>query len=169
MFMLKDETFFEYPTFNNVKDIIYYSVNKYPNNIAFKVKIKKDKEVSYRDITYEEFLKEVNSLGTGLYNLGMKGKRVAIISKNRYEWVLSFVTLLLGGIVAVPIDKDLEFGEFENSLVRSKADCIIYDSKFEDDLKKIRANGNEPIDKNAKILYLNKPTEESENKFAGCC
>ena len=143
--MLKDETFFEYPTFNNVKDIIYYSVNKYPNNIAFKVKIKKDKdskEVSYRDITYEDFLKEVNSLGTGLYNLGMKGKRVAIISKNRYEWVLSFVTLLLGGIVAVPIDKDLEFGEFENSLVRSKADCIIYDSKFEDDLKKIRANGN---------------------------
>ena len=35
--------------------------------------------------------------------------------------------------------------------------------------RKIRANGNEPIDKNAKILYLNKSTEESENKFAGCC
>ena len=139
--MLKDETFFEYPTFNNIKDIIYYSVNKYPNNIAFKIKIKNDKEVSYRDVTYEEFLKEVNSLGTGLYNLGMKGKRVAIISKNRYEWVLSFVSLLLGGIVAVPIDKDLEIGEFESSLVRSKADAIIFDSKFEESLKKIRANG----------------------------
>ena len=140
--MKKDETFFEYPTFDNVRDIIYYSVNNYPENIAFIIKHKNDnKEASYQYIKYKEFLEEVNALGTGLFNLGMKRKRIAIISKNRYEWVLSFVTTLLGGMISVPIDKDLEFGEFENSLIRSKADCIIFDSKYEDTLKKIRANG----------------------------
>ena len=35
--------------------------------------------------------------------------------------------------------------------------------------RKIKSNGNEPIDKTAKILYLNKPNEEAEKKFAGCC
>ena len=142
--MKKDETFFEYPTFDNIREVIYYSVKRYPENLAFIVKHKNtedNKDVTYENITYKEFLKQVNALGTGLYNLGMKGKRIAIISKNRYEWVLSFVSLLLGGIVAVPIDKDLEFGEFENSLVRSKADAIIFDSKYEDSLKEIRANG----------------------------
>ena len=35
--------------------------------------------------------------------------------------------------------------------------------------RKIKGNVNEPIDKSAKILYLNKPNEENEKKFAGCC
>ena len=140
--MKKDEIFFEYPTFDNIRDIIYHSVNQFPENIAFIIKHKKEnKEFNYQYIKYKEFIEEVNSLGTGLFNLGMKGKRIAIISKNRYEWVLSFVTILLGGIIAIPIDKDLEFGEFENSLIRSKADCIIFDSKYENDLKRIRENG----------------------------
>ena len=35
--------------------------------------------------------------------------------------------------------------------------------------RKIKGNLNEPIDKSAKILYLNKPEEEKENKFENCC
>ena len=35
--------------------------------------------------------------------------------------------------------------------------------------RKIKGNANEPIDKSAKIIYLNKPNEENEKKFAGCC
>ena len=139
--MKKDETFFEYPVFDNIRQVIYYSVEQYPDNIAFKLKHKNGEEVTYQNVTYKEFLQEVNELGTGLFNLGLQGKRVAIISKNRYEWVLSFIAILLGGIVVVPLDKDLKFEEFEKSLVRSKADAIIFDSKFEDQLKEIRANG----------------------------
>jgi len=30
----RDEYFFEYPDFNNVKEIVYDSVNKYPDNTA---------------------------------------------------------------------------------------------------------------------------------------
>ena len=36
------ETFFEYPVFDNVKDIIYFSVKKHSKNIAFKIKEKKE-------------------------------------------------------------------------------------------------------------------------------
>ena len=35
--------------------------------------------------------------------------------------------------------------------------------------RKIKGNLNEPIDKNAKILYLNKPDENNEKRFEGCC
>ena len=38
--MKSEETFFKYPDFNNIKEIIYNSVEKYPNNIAFKIKEK---------------------------------------------------------------------------------------------------------------------------------
>jgi Rab family protein len=35
--------------------------------------------------------------------------------------------------------------------------------------RKIKGKLNEPIDKNAKVLYLNKSTEESERRFENCC
>ena len=92
---MKSKTFFEYPVFDNVRDVIYHSVKKYPNNVAFRLKEKNEKDVKYIDVTYEKFLEEVNNFGTGLFSLGLEGKKVAILAKNRYEWALSYVTILL--------------------------------------------------------------------------
>ena len=138
---MKDETFFDYPVFDNIKQIIYHSVSKYPKNVAFRLKEKNGEEIKYIDITYTEFLEEINRLGTGFYSLGLKGKRVGIIAKNRYEWVLTYVTLLLGGIIAVPFDKGLTDVEIENSILRSKIDAIVYEEKYEDIINKIKNEG----------------------------
>ena len=139
--MKQKETFFDYPDFNNIREIMQYSLERYPENIAFKLKEKKDnKTVEYIDITYEKFFELVNEFGTGLYNLGLKNKRIAIISKNRYEWVLSYLSILFGGMVAVPLDKDLTEVEIENSLIKSKSECIIYDKKYEEIIEKIQTN-----------------------------
>ena len=35
--------------------------------------------------------------------------------------------------------------------------------------RKIKGRLNDPVDKNNKILYLNKPTEETENGISSCC
>lgn len=159
--MKKDETFFQYPTFDNIKEIIYHSVNLYENNIAFKIKEKDGEKINYKEITYKKFLEDVNNLGTGLFNLGLKGKRVAIISKNRYEWILTYVALLLGGIIAVPLDKDLTEIEIENSLLRSKVDAIVYADKYEEMLKRIRAEGKTNI---KEYICMDK-TEEFRNIY----
>ena len=135
---MKDETFFEYPVFNNVKQVIEYSVKKYPNNIAFKIKEKKDDKIKYIDITYTKFLEEINNFGAGLFSIGLKNKRIAILSSNRYEWVLSYCSMLFGGIVAVPLDKALTDIEIINSLVRSKVDAVIYESKYSEVVDKVK-------------------------------
>lgn len=139
--MKKDEYFFEYPDFNNIKEIIYDVTNKYPENKAFIVKNKKNKEITYKNITFKELLEDANNLGTGLYNLGMRNKRIAIISKNRYEWALSYISILLGNMVAVPLDKGLTEIEIENSIIRSEADAIIFDNGMFEFISNIRANG----------------------------
>lgn len=142
---MRNKTFFDYPVFNNIKDIIYYSVEKYPQNVAFRLKEKNEEDIKYIDITYKEFLNQVNNLGTGLFSLGLKGKRVAILSKNRYEWALSFVSILLGGMVAVPLDKALTEVEIENSLERAKVDAIIYEEKYEEIIDKVKISGKSNI------------------------
>ncbi len=127
--------------FKDIKGVIYNSAKKFANNIAFRIKEKVGKETSYKDVTYSQMLNDINNFGTGLYNKGLKGKRVAIIGKNRYEWALTYVTNLLGGIVAVPLDKELQYNELENSLIRSKAECIVFDPKLMDSILEIKKNG----------------------------
>ena len=136
---------FEATEFNNIKELVYHISEKYNEKIAFVIKHKNGSEVSYENITYKGLLEDINKLGTALYSLGLKGKRVAIIGKNRYEWVLTHLANLLGGSVSVPLDKDLQYDELENSIIRSKADCIVFDEKLTEQINEIKEKGNTSI------------------------
>ena len=57
----------------------------------------------------------MNSLGTGLMLEGHTGKRIAIIGKNRYEWVLGYFAAACGLGMCVPLDKGLPYEELESS------------------------------------------------------
>ena len=133
---------YEAKEFKDIKEILYNSVKIYKDKIAFVIKHKENKEIKYENITYPKLLEDVNSLGTSFYELGLKGKRIAIIGKNRYEWAISHFGALLGEIVSVPLDKDLQYDELENSLIRSKADCIIFDEKLKDTIDEIKKKNN---------------------------
>lgn len=130
----------ELPKFDNIKEIIYNSVKLYAENIAFTIKKKVENKTEYINITYEKLLQDINSLGTMLHKKELKRKRVAIIGKNRYEWSISHLACLMGGIVSVPLDKDLQLDELEESLIRSKADAIIFDEKIEEKINIVKAN-----------------------------
>lgn len=136
------ERYFEATEFKNIKDIIYNSAKKYKDNTAFILKHKKDEEIQYENITYKKLLEEVNSLGTKFFDLGYKDKRIAIVGRNRYEWVISHLANLLGGIVSVPLDKELQIDELESSLKRSKADVVVFDEKYIENIEEIKKRNN---------------------------
>lgn len=132
----------EIQEFKNVKEIIYNSAKKYANKIAFIIKHQEGKNKTYENITYKRLLEEINALGTKLYEMGLKNKRIAVLGRNRYEWALGHLTNLLGGIISVPLDKDLQIDELENSLIRSKADSIFFDEKYIDKIEEIKERNN---------------------------
>ena len=142
---MKNKIIFKAKEFNNIKDIIYNSAVEFRDNIAFVIKNKVNDKTTYKDITYKAFLDDINYLGTGFYSIGLKDKRVAIMGKNRYEWVLAHYANLLGGIVSIPLDKDLQLEELETSLVRSKANAIVFDKKEEELIKQIKERNNTQI------------------------
>ena len=127
--------------FENIKEIIYNSVKMYPNHVAFVTKIIKEKGVTYKNTTYKKMLDEINALGTALYKLELKGKRIAICGRNRYEWALTHLSCLLGGMCSVPLDKELQVDELEDSLVRSKVEAIVFDEKYQEKIETIKNNG----------------------------
>lgn len=135
---MNNKKIFNATEFKNIKEIIYNCAEKYNEKTAFVIKHQEKKEVEYENISYKELLENVNKFGTSLYEMGLKGKRVAIIGKNRYEWCLAHLSNLLGSIVSVPLDKDLQYDELERSIIRSKADAIIFDEKLTDKIIEIK-------------------------------
>ena len=126
----------------DIKELIYNSAKTYANNIAFIVKHQEGKNKTYENITYKMLLEQINALGTKLYSMGFKNKRIAILGRNRYEWALGHLTSLLGGIVSIPLDKDLQIDELESSLMRSKADAIYFDEKYIEKIEEIKNRNN---------------------------
>ena len=79
---MEQEKYFEATEFENIKEIIYNSAKKYGDNTAFVIKHKTDKNVEYEDVSYKRLLEEINALGTKLFELGYKDKRIAIVGRN---------------------------------------------------------------------------------------
>ncbi|MCI8272704.1 MAG: AMP-binding protein [Clostridia bacterium] len=142
---MKVEEYFDVKEFQDIKEIIYNSTEKYGERIAFTIKHKNGKDVTYEDITYKKLLEDINTFGTKLYELGFKNKRIAIVGRNRYEWVIAHFANLLGGIISIPLDKELQVDELESCLSRSKADVVVFDEKYIENIKEIQKRENTNI------------------------
>ena len=91
--------------------------------------------------TYQEFYDDVVGLGTALTEvLKLKDKRIMVIGETQYDWYVSYMSLLCGAGLAVPVDKELPVNEIENVSKRSKVSAIIYSQKKADEIKKVREN-----------------------------
>ena len=140
----------------NLKDMLAQSVRLYGENNAF---LLKDDNNNYRGVKYKEYNSDIEGLGTALINLGLKGKYIAVIGENRYEWTVSYLAVVNGTGVVVPLDKDLPLQELQNLLERSGASAVIFSGKLENELRKVQASV--PSVK----YFINMDSEEDDGSF----
>ena len=146
---------------NNFKEMIDRSCEKYKDHVAYKFKInlgKKNQEIIEK--TYGQIKEEIYGLGTALLNMGLEGKKVAIISNNRYEWCVSYLSLTTSNIVAVPLDKMLPAQEIKNLIKRAKADAVIYENKYKEIFENIKKDGDTNLQ-----YYINMDLKEDEGEI----
>ena len=127
--------FYDIRQISDLKDMLNQSAELFGGRTAFL--IKKKAEGEYTPISYVQFKKDVDCLGTALINLDLKGKKIAVISENRYEWAVAYLAVVNGTGIIVPVDKELPENEIENLLQRSEASAVIYSGKFDSVMKKI--------------------------------
>lgn len=126
--------------YDNLRDMINKTTEKFSDKTAFVVKRKKEDEVSYRDVTFKEYKEDINALGTALISLGLKNARVVVISPNRYEWCVTYMAVVNGVGVIVPLDRSLPRNEMQGMLERSQADAIIFDKKYKETIRELKNN-----------------------------
>ena len=81
-----------------------------------------------------DFATKVRRVAAGLSAVGLGGKRVAIIGETSPEWVASYLAIVAGGGVAVPMDKELAIESIEGFLASVEAEAIIYSQSFHEKL-----------------------------------
>lgn len=127
---------------NNFRDMIEATLERYPNNIAYKFKINLGKKDEYvEEKTYREIKNEIEAFSTVLLNMGLENKKIVLIGSNRYEWCVSYLAITTGNMVVVPLDKALPEGEIQNLVEISKADAVIYENKYANTFEKIKDSG----------------------------
>ena len=123
----------------NLRALLRYSAETFGKEDAFVIKKKTGKDVSYEHVSFADFYERVCSLGTGMMLRGMQGKRVAVIGKNREEWLEGYFAVLGGLGICVPLDKGLPYEELETSLARSAAEVLIFDPAHQEQVERLRA------------------------------
>ena len=126
--------------FENLKEMMEKTVENFGERTAF-YREGKGLEDS-KKISYKEFMDDINSLGTALVEMGLKGKRIAVIGENRYEWELAYLAIACGAGVVVPLDKALPDNEIESLIIRSEVEAIFYSNKYDGCMAQIQKEGN---------------------------
>ena len=131
---------YEPTTYQTIKEVFKKSTEEY-KDLPFILEKFNHKDEQFTVMTYGRFKDDVIHLGTGLNRLlNLKDKRVVIIGENTYYWYVSYMAMLCGVGIAVPVDKELPENEIENVIRRSRAEAVIYSTKKKDAIKKIREN-----------------------------
>lgn len=118
-----------------LRELLKESEKRYSDKDAF---LLKDAGGALYGITYRQFLRNVQCLGTALTSgLNSKNKNIAIFMENSYEWTSAFMAITSGVGTAVPLDKDLPSNELYNILTFSDAHIIFTDEKRYDTLQSL--------------------------------
>jgi len=123
----------------DLRQLLDRAAEKYGDKIAFEYKkdaTDKNSEIIVK--TFNQFKKDAKKLSTIFLNMGLEGKRVAVIGNNSYSWCVTYMAVVSGDMVTVPLDKALPDTEIKSLIKRSKADAVVFDKKYVDVFEKIR-------------------------------
>ena len=125
----------------DLKDMLNKTKELYGDKIAYKIRKKDGEKGEYITYTHREVRDMVDALGTALIDMGLKGKRIAVIGENRFEWEIAYLSVVCGTGIVVPLDKSLPENELKSLIDRSGVTAIFYSKKYEEELKKIKLLG----------------------------
>lgn len=109
------------------------------------------------EFTFGDLYRDTQALGTKLLADGCRGWHIAILGENSYQWVLSYITVINGVGVVIPMDKELKDDDMARLLRACDADAVISSRTYMPMLSRIRESCP-----NIKRIIVQNPTEEDD-------
>ena len=145
----------------DIKDMLNYSADEHPELPLFMQKYKPNQP--FKSISFRQAREDVNAIGTALLDLGLEDRHIGLIGRNSSEWGESYLAIVGGVGVVVPLDRELNAGELEQLTVKGDIEAVItINSKYYETFKAIKAGGA------TRLRYvINADMDEHEDEAAG--
>lgn len=119
------------PTYRTLGDVLRETARLWPEKIAFEM-------LDGKSVTFDEINQRVNALNNAISDFGVKkGARIAVLSKNRTEYVESY-GLSKSGYIVVPLNWRLTAGELIKLIDHSMPEVLIVDEHHRELIDSIR-------------------------------
>ena len=116
-----------YPTekYTTLRELYRTAAEKFADKALFMQK----ENGAYQSYSYQQFASDVDALGTALTAHGFGGAHVMLIGQSSYEWMLSYMTVVCGVGVIVPVDKSLAADALRSLADTADITAVIYADK----------------------------------------
>ena len=152
------------PDMNTVKEIVLRGAKLGQDKKQY---VFKNLEGNAQTKTFNEVFYDATGLGQHLYTLGMRGKKVAILSDNSYYWIAAFYAIVTGKITAIPLDPKLPKEDLTDLMVRSGCNAIIYTEDFAPAIEMMKENPEVVLTEYLKIEDFDEIVRMGHNELDG--
>lgn len=111
--------------YKDLKEMFHASAEKYGDKTLFMEKV----GGAYQSLSFRDYARNVDALGTELLARGFGGKRLIVIGENCIAWVTAYMAVICGVGVVVPVDKEIPAEEIANIAKVSEASAVIYSKR----------------------------------------
>jgi len=120
--------YYDVPTITSIQDMVVRSARVHGEKLA----LEDLKDTPIGRLTFASTLRMVLKFGVALQKLGIKERsHIAIISENRTQWALAYLTGMCFNYVVVPIDRNLPINDILNILYESDSVAVVYSEALE--------------------------------------
>ncbi|MGN1350258.1 MAG: AMP-dependent synthetase/ligase [Anaerovoracaceae bacterium] len=120
---------------SDLKELLNGSAELFADRPAFW--IKKFKGDEYHPITYAQLKRDVDALGTQMLAMGLAGQRIGIMGQGCYEWFVTYLAVVNGVGVAVPVDREFDSAMVQNVLDTAESTTLFFTSGEEKKVRKL--------------------------------
>jgi long-chain acyl-CoA synthetase len=119
---------YQVPHIDSIQDMVIKSAGKHGDKLA----LEDLKDTPVPKVTYNTLLKNILKFGTALRELKVPERSpIAVISENRVQWCLTYLTSMCFNYVIVPIDAKLSSNEILNIIHESDTKVIVFSESFD--------------------------------------
>lgn len=111
----------------SIRSVLRESSEKFGDKIVYKY-FTGPNEVT--EMSYRQLYSVYNNVGNSICSLGLQKTKIAVLSENRPEWIISYTAIISSGSVVIPLDKELMISQIEGFLNYSETEAIFCSGKF---------------------------------------
>lgn len=109
-------------------NLIHRSTKLYHERDAYRIRTKE----GFRSVTFAQFDNDVCNLAATLESKNLHKTHIALIGENSYEWVVTYMAVVVGGGTVVPIDKELSMAEVQTIVKQSESRAMFCSDDYSD-------------------------------------